>query len=278
MRVAALYDIHGNLPALEAVLERIRQLNVDQVVIGGDVVPGPMPRETLTCLAGLDIPVRYIQGNCEVAVLAEMTGTEPERMPEQAREVVRWAALQLQPEYGQIFASWPKTLRLRIPGLGEVMFCHGTPRHDNEIFTRATAEEKLRPVFEQLNVSIVVCGHTHMQFDRMVGRVRVVNAGSVGMPFGAPGAYWLLLDRDVRLQHTSYDLSKAALRIRATNYPQAEEFAMGSVLDPPEEAGMIAALTRSELRYGECLESNAEDSRRLRPDSAGAGMKGERST
>lgn len=248
-RVAALYDIHGNLPALEAVLERIRQLNVDQVVIGGDVVPGPMPHETLACLASLDIPVRYIQGNCEVAVLAEMAGTEPEPMPEQAREVVRWAALQLQPEYGQIFAGWPKTLGLRIPGLGEVMFCHGTPRHDNEIFTRATAEEKLLPIFEALDASLVVCGHTHMQFDRMVGRVRVVNAGSVGMPFGTPGAYWLLLDGDVSLQHTRYDLSKAALRIRATNYPLAEEFADSSVLDPSGEAEMLAAFARAELRY-----------------------------
>ena len=105
MRVAALYDIHGNLPALEAVLDPIRQWNVDQVVIGGDVVPGPMPRETLTCLAGLDIPVRYIQGNCEVAVLAEMRGTEPEPMPEQARGVMRWTARQLEPEYRQIFSS-----------------------------------------------------------------------------------------------------------------------------------------------------------------------------
>lgn len=249
MRVAALYDIHGNLPALEAVLGSIRQLNVDQVVVGGDVVPGPMLRETLACLDDLDIPVQYIQGNCEVAVLAEMTGTEPEPMPEQAREVVRWTALQLQPQYGQIFGSWPKTLGLDIPGLGEVMFCHGTPRHDNEIFTRATAEERLLPIFEELDVSVVVCGHTHMQFDRMVGRVRVVNAGSVGMPFGAPGAYWLLLDGEVRLQHTPYDLPKAAFRIRATNYPLAEEFAMSSVLDPPEEAKMVAAFARAELRY-----------------------------
>ena len=249
MRVAALYDIHGNLPALEAVLDRIRQLNVDQVVVGGDVVPGPMLGETLTCLADLDIPVRYIQGNCEVAVLAEMAGTEPEPMPEQAREIVRWTAHQLVPEYGQIFAGWPKTLRLRIQGLGEVLFCHGTPRHDNEIFTRATAEERLLPIFEDLDVSMVVCGHTHMQFDRMVGRVRVVNAGSVGMPFGAPGAYWWLLDGDVRLQHTPYDLSQAALRIRSTDYPLAEEFAMTGVLDPPEEAKMVAAFARAELRY-----------------------------
>ena len=91
LRVAALYDIHGNLPALEAVLQEIRQAEVDHVVVGGDVVPGPMPRETLACLLELKIPVQLIQGNGEVAVLAQMTGTDS-GIPEQAREAVRWKA------------------------------------------------------------------------------------------------------------------------------------------------------------------------------------------
>ena len=61
MRVAALYDIHGNLPALEAVLQDIRHAAVDQVVVGGDVLPGPMQRETLTSLLDLDVPVQFIK-------------------------------------------------------------------------------------------------------------------------------------------------------------------------------------------------------------------------
>jgi putative phosphoesterase len=184
MRVAAIYDIHGNLPALEAVLLDIRQAEVEMVVVGGDLVPGPMPRETLACLLDLDIPVRFIQGNCEIDALAEMAGTGASRVPEQYREIVRWSAQQLYPEYEQLLAGWSKTLRIEISGLGEVLFCHATPRDDNEIFTRLTSEERLLPIFEGLNVSMVVCGHTHMQFDRMIGSVRVVNAGSVGMPFG----------------------------------------------------------------------------------------------
>ena len=74
MRVAAVYDIHGNLPALEAVLEDIRQANVDQIVVGGDVVPGPMPRETLGRLLDLDLPTHFIHGNGELAILAQMAG------------------------------------------------------------------------------------------------------------------------------------------------------------------------------------------------------------
>ncbi len=248
MRVTAIYDIHGNLPALEAVLEEVRLAEVELIVVGGDVVPGPMPRETLECLLDLDIPVQFIQGNCEIDALAETTGASAVRFPEQVREIMRWSAQQIFPEYEQLVAGWAKTLRIEIDGLGAVLFCHATPRDDNEIFTRLTPEERLLPIFERLDVALVVCGHTHMQFDRMVGKIRVVNAGSVGMPFGEPGADWLLLDADVQLQHTTYDLTKAAERICKTNYPQAQAFTANYILQPPKEEQMLEAFTRAELR------------------------------
>lgn len=250
MRVVALYDIHGNLPALEAVLQEIGEAEVDRVVVGVDVVPGPMSREALTCLLALDIPVQFIQGNCEVAVLAEMAGRDPGRLPEQAREAVRWTAQQLHPEYERLLAGWPKTLRLEVPGLGEVLFCHATPRNENECFTRLTPEDRLLPVFEGLHAPVVICGHTHMQFDRRIGSIRVVNAGSVGMPFGEPGAYWLLLGPDVQLRRTRYDLTKAAERIRETNYPQAQDFAEQYLLEPPSEGKMLEVFAKAELRQG----------------------------
>lgn len=243
MRIAALYDVHGNLPALEAVVQEIRQLEIDQVVVGGDVVPGPMQNEALQCLLGLPFPVHFIQGNCEVAVLAAATGREIGRMPEQAKQAMRWSARQLPPGAQQRFASWPKTLRIEVPGLGPVLFCHGTPRDENEYFTRLTPEDHLLPIFAGLDVSVVVCGHTHMQFDRMVGNIRVVNAGSVGMPFGRPGAYWLLLGPGIELRHTSYDLQRAAGRVLETNYPQAQEFAERNVLEPPSEELMLERLS-----------------------------------
>jgi len=248
MRVAALYDIHGNLPALEAVLQDIRQAEVDHIVVGGDIVPGPMPRETLACLLNLDIPVQFIQGNGEHEVLAQMAGLETGNIPERFREAVRWVTQQLQPDYERLIASWPMTLQVKIPGLGEVMFCHATPRNNTEIFTRLTPEDRLLPVFEGLNVSMVVCGHTHMQFDRTIGQIRVVNAGSLGMPFGEPGANWLLLGPNVQFRHTLYDLTKAAERIRDTNYPQAHEFAADNILQPPSEEEMLAVFTPAELK------------------------------
>ena len=248
MRVAAIYDIHANLPALEAVLEDIRQAEVDQIVVGGDVLPGPMPNETIASLLNLDIPLQFIQGNGDRVVLTQMRGTESSDVPEKFREGVRWVARQLHPEHERLLAGWPKTCRLEIHGLGEVLFCHATPRNDTEMFTRLTPEDRLLPVFEGVNVPVVVCGHTHMQFDRKIGRIRVVNAGSVGMPFGEPGAYWLLLGPDINLRHTSYDLAKAAERIRNTRYPQAQEFAAGNVLQPASEEKTLAAFTRVELK------------------------------
>ncbi len=247
MRVAALYDIHGNLPALEAVLDDVRRAGVDHVVVGGDVFPGPMPREALACLLDLEIPVQFIEGNGDREVLAQMAGTETGTVPEQFRGIVRWVAQQLPPEHERLIASWPPTTRVEVRGVGEVLFCHATPRNDTEIFTRLTPEDRLVPVFEGLDAPVVVCGHTHMQFDRTVGRTRVVNAGSVGMPFGEPGAYWLLLGPDVQLRRTTYDLAKAAERIRATEYPQAREFADGNVLQPPSQSDMLEALGRAEL-------------------------------
>ncbi len=247
MPVAALYDIHGNLPALEAVLQEIRQAEVDRIVVGGDVVPGPMTRESLAGLLDLDIPVQFIRGNGERELLAQMAGAEP-GIPERFRESVRWVAQQLQPEYEPLLAAWPETLRIEIRGLGEVLFCHATPRNDTEIFTRLTPEDRLLPVFERLNVSLVVCGHTHMQFDRIVGKIRVVNAGSVGMPFGEPGANWLLLGPDVQLRHSHYDLTKAAERIRATQYPLAQDFAANNVLQTPSEREALDVFTKAELK------------------------------
>lgn len=247
MRVAALYDIHGNLPALEAVLDDVQRAAVDRVVVGGDVVPGPMPRETLARLLDLEIPTQFIRGNGDRAVLEHVAGVATGSVPEAFRPVIRWNAEQLDAHHVQAMATWPGTLRLEVEPLGSVLFCHATPRSDVEIFTRRTAEETLRAVFGE-GPPLVVCGHTHMQFDRPVAGVRVVNAGSVGMPFGNPGAYWLLLDGDVHLRCTDYDLEAAAARIRSSGYPQAEQFATGNVLTCPTEEQMLALYARAELR------------------------------
>jgi predicted phosphodiesterase len=242
MRVAALYDIHGNAPALDAVLDDVRRAGVDRIVVGGDILPGPMPREALDRLARVDIPIDYITGNGDREVLAHLRG-EVSALPAPVREIVVWTAEQLRPDDVARISNWPATCRLVVDGLGDVLFCHATPRNDTEIFTRLTPDELVLPMFERANAGVVVCGHTHMQFDRPFGTTRVVNAGSVGMPFGEPGAYWLLLGRGIELRRTNYNVAQAADKIRATSYPHAETFASSNVVSPPSEEQMLEQMT-----------------------------------
>ena len=247
MRVAALYDIHSNLPALEAVLADVHRAGVDVIVVGGDVVPGPMPGETLALLRALEIPTACIHGNGDREVLNRRAG-RPVSVPDAFRWMIDWTADRISADDERWMAGWPPTERLAIDGLGEVLFCHATPRNDLEIFTRLTPDAKLLPIFDPLNVPLVVCGHTHMQFDRAVGRTRVVNAGSVGMPFAEPGAYWLLLGPGVQLKRTDYDLNGAAARLRASAYPEGEAFGSQQVLQPPSEAQMLEKFGQAELQ------------------------------
>lgn len=239
MRIAALYDVHGNLPALESVLTAIRNENVEQVIIGGDVVPGPMPKEALALLKNIDLPIQFIAGNGEHDVLACRKGDQIARVPEQFRAVIRWNAEQLSDDEARLMAGWPDNLEANLPGLGKLLFCHATPRSDVEIFTRQSSEKRLQEIFRNVAADVIVCGHTHMPFDRKVDGLRIVNAGSVGMPFAAPGAYWLVIDSNLQLQHTTYNYIDAAERIKSTSYPQAEQFAQHSILQPPSEDRML---------------------------------------
>ena len=248
MRVAAIYDVHGNLPALEAVLRDVHDAGVDRIVVGGDVIPGPMPREAIGLLSALEWPTHFLSGNGEREVLARRGGAESATVPPRFRAMMQWTADQLDDERARFLAAWPATIRLRLDSLGAVLFCHATPRSDTEIFTEHTSEDVLRPIIDAAAADVVVCGHTHMQFDRRIGTTRVINAGSVGMSFQGPGAYWLLLGDEIALRRTDYDLAEAASRIRATAYPLAGEFAEASVLHPPTAAATLDSFARVELR------------------------------
>jgi len=247
MRIAALFDIHANLPALEAVLEVVREARVDRIVVGGDVLPGPMPRETLDVIGSLDIPTEFIIGNGDREAAAAARGPVGAVIPEFFREAMKWNAAQLTANDLQTIDNWPLTRELTIDGIGRVLFCHATPRNDTEIFLKTTSDEKLRPIFDSLGVHLVVCGHTHMQFDRIVGRTRIINAGSVGMPFQDAGAYWALLGPGVTLRRTAYDLERAAARVRATAYPQAAQCA-AAILSPPTEQATLEQFKNAELK------------------------------
>jgi predicted phosphodiesterase len=211
-RVAALYDVHGNLPALEAVLAELDREPVDAIVCGGDVAAGPMPSEVLELLRERD--AQFVRGNAD-------------------RELRDWDAERLTADQLDFLRALPLTVSLDVDGLGPVLFCHATPRSDEEIVTRLTADEEVAATLEGVSELVVVCGHVHVQYDRRVGGHRVVNAGSVGLPYeGRAGAFWALLGPDVEPRETSYDLEDAVQRLRDTGYPDLDD-ALGSSLFEP---------------------------------------------
>ncbi|MEP5612784.1 MAG: metallophosphoesterase family protein [Cyclobacteriaceae bacterium] len=247
MSVAVLYDIHGNLPALEAVMLEIQNHPVDQIVVGGDVIVGPMSRECLELLMALQVPIHYIKGNCEVSVLDQINSKPLPPLPESVIKDIQWTAEQMSKDHHDFMESWPLTNSLHLEGFGKILFCHATPRNENEIFTRETSEEKLIPIFKNLEADMVICGHTHMQFDRKVGTIRVLNAGSVGMPFGKTGAHWLLLGKEIEMKQTSYNLQNAADLILESAYPSRESFTNTNLLNPPTEESMLELFAKAEL-------------------------------
>jgi putative phosphoesterase len=206
VRVAALYDVHGNLPALDAVLAEV---DADVILVGGDAVAGPWPAETLARLRGLEGDIRFIRGNADREIAEQTPGLAPLHLMEFVRS-------RLSAEQIDFLGSLPLTESVVVDGLGDVLFCHATPRNDEEIFTRISPDDRWRAALDGVAADVVVCGHTHIQFDRRIDDIRLVNAGSVGMPYERePGAYWALLGPDVELRRTPY----APADIAASGWP-----------------------------------------------------------
>jgi len=231
MRVAALYDVHANLPALEAVLG---ELDGETILVGGDVALGPMPKQTLALLR--ERGATFIRGNCDREVSAPGEGDEP------WTRRARWVHEQLDDEELDFLRGLPHPLPLEVDDLGDVLFCHGSPRSDEEILTAITPPKRLDPILDGVTQDLVVCGHTHAQFDRLVGDRRLVNAGSVGMAYeGEPGiAAWALLGPTVELRRTPYDVEAAAAIIRETGFPDADELVNEALLHPPSAEEVTA--------------------------------------
>ena len=221
MRVAALADVHGNAPALEAVLEELAGEQVDLIVFCGDLTWGPLPNETLEVVRAIRAPVRFVRGNADrsVGVHLDERGT--------------WIAAQHDDDARAFVNGFDESVVADVDGLGPTRFVHGSPRSDEECVTPRTPPERVAEFMAGVPERVVVTAHVHVSYDRQVGEVRLVGPGSVGRPYeDEPGARWALLGPDVQLRHTEFDRDRTAALYRASGIPLVEQD-LELLLTPP---------------------------------------------
>ena len=242
MRIAVLADVHGNLPALDAVLAELRGERVELVASLGDVCAGPMGAAVLGRLLELSsaVPMLWVMGNADREVVGAWDGALPADRDDPAARAAHFAAAQLDRRGRDFLAGFAVSL-----AADGVRFCHGSPRSDTEILTAASSRRRVDAALAGVVEAVTVHGHTHHQYDHG----RVAGAGSVGMPYeGRAGAYWAVVDRGrVEPRRTPYDVEAAAAAIRATGYPDAEELLDESLLAPiprREALGVFEAMAQ----------------------------------
>ena len=239
--VAVLSDIHGVLPALDAVLAEPAVRDAELIVVTGDHASGPQPTAVLDRLLELGDRVRLVRGNADRELVALRRGDDIE-IPD---EVTPWAAAELSPAHLALLAGLRHPLTIEVEGFGPVLFCHGTPREDAEVVLVDTRMSRWREAFGGVpeTVRTVVCGHTHMPFVRTVDRRLVINPGSVGMPYGQPGAHWALLrDGAAELHRSLFDVDAAAAAIeRDSTFPGRTQWCDDYLRTTPSDAEALEA-------------------------------------
>lgn len=243
-RVAVLSDVHAVAQALEAVLNEPEVAKPDRVVFTGDLLPGPLPRQSLDLVAALGDRALWLRGNGERDTL-RLRQPEPPRA-KTPHPVVRRPGHRGRPRRvggppsGGVAGS-------RGAGVCAVLSCHAARRR------RAGAgglnDDRWREVLAGVTDpgSVVVCGHTHMPFVRLVDGRMVLNPGSVGMPCGPPGAHWSLLGPGVQLRRTVLD----ARAVRATVERGSDFPGVGAWIEPYLTGGITDAGAKRRMRAQE---------------------------
>ena len=239
--VAVLSDIHGVLPALDAVLAEPDVAGAERIVLTGDIAAGPQPTEVLDRLLNLNDRVTWVRGNADRELVELASGIDIPA-PDQ---ISPWAARQLTADHRDWLAGLPHPVVLDVDSFGPVLFCHGTPRDDAEVVLVDTRLDRWADVLGAVpdDVATIVCGHTHMPFTRLAHRRQIINPGSVGMPYGQAGAHWALLRGGiVSLRRTDFDVPAACAAIcEQSSYPDAADWADYFLWARASDADALAA-------------------------------------
>ena len=221
-RVAVLSDVHGNVPAFTACLADVARENVDAIVFLGDLTWGPQPSETLALARSLDWPAWFVRGNSERAVIEFADGTRVGDYPND-----EWMVAAHGPDGVAAVSGFARALCLSVDGFGDIRLCHGSPRSDIELLTPSTPAERIERATVGVAETIVGHGHTHVQYQRLVGKRTVFGPGSVGIPYGTegqPGARWVLLTTGIDLRVSPYDIEESIAIARSIEYPGLSKY------------------------------------------------------
>jgi predicted phosphodiesterase len=232
-RLAVVSDVHGNLPALEAVAAELAEASPDAVVVAGDFLTwGPFARETLDFALARGWAV--IRGNAELYLVDWATPRADPRWSDPVWYAALHELIGELADWRPRIAAWPDQLCLRFPDGPPIRVLHGSPRSHWEGMTAITPEERLIERLAGVEESLVICGHTHLATDRSVGQWRVLNPGSVGVP----------LDGDRRAGYMLIDALDGAWRPTWRRV----EYDLGRLLERMRRPrGVVAALVRREF-------------------------------
>jgi len=238
-KMALLSDIHGNLPALEAVLSDIEAQTAPDVywVLGDLVAFCPWPAETLARLRALP-NVALLQGNTDRYLVTGRRPAVPVRSPDDwarmpdalaVRDALfRWTVERLSYADYEFLRDLPPRLEMDVPGYGHILAVHATPADDETNLYPDTPDDEIRPHLAGLDARLLLYGHTHRPVDRTVGSVRLVNPGSVGLPLdGDPRPAYALLDFEgerctVTIRRVEYDLEAVIAELERVEHPARE--------------------------------------------------------
>ncbi|MBL7063440.1 MAG: metallophosphoesterase family protein [Anaerolineae bacterium] len=235
-RFAVLSDVHGNLLALEAVLADVEaQGTPDTYWVLGDLIAFcPWPAETLARLRALP-NAAFLMGNTDRYVVTGRRPVFPVRSPEDWAQMpfalagrdanFRWIVERLSYADYKFLRNLPPRLEMDVPGYGHIVAVHATPADDETNIYPDTPDDEVRPHLASLDARLLLYGHTHRPVDRVVDSVRLVNAGSVGLPLdGDPRPAYALLDFEgdqcnVTIRRVEYDMEAVVVELERVEHP-----------------------------------------------------------
>jgi len=229
IKVAVISDLHGNMEAISSVFKKIDNLEIKNILILGDIaLMGPELNEAITFVKNLSekYNTEIIQGNTDLFILQE----ELPNVPDFAKNSILYAQKVITTENKEFLKNLPSTKSIKIGGTS-ILMVHGSPRKNDENIMPGGSIEEIKPMLEDVNEALILCGHTHLPAGYQIEKQTVVNVGSVGRPFTEnQKACFVILEIDEEKENVfsvehcfvDYDVNLAAQKLAKLDFEGAK--------------------------------------------------------